>query len=118
MSTTLQARSKIAKRGQLIGLDFDREVESLRSAADWEAELEAVRDPSLHLPAYYTQPFHAYSEGNLCWDAALQVRASLQLCLSRGVRVCLSAVLACHTRSFMLALKASCAGWQPCRDIS
>ena len=90
VSTTLQARSKIAKRGQLIGLDFDREVESLRSAADWEAELEAVRDPSLQLPAYYTQPFHAYSEGNLCWDAALQVRASLQSCLSRGVRVCLS----------------------------
>ena len=85
--TALQARSKIAERGLQIGLDFDREVESLRGAADWEAELEAVRDPSLQLPEYYTEPFHAYPEGNLCWDAAMQVRASLQLCLSGGVSV-------------------------------
>ena len=87
MCTALQARSKIAKRGQLIGLDFDREVEALRGAADWEAELEAVRDPSLQLPEYYTQPFHAYPDGNLCWDAALQVRALLYFCPSRGARV-------------------------------
>lgn len=68
-----QARSKIAIRGQQIGLDFDGEVESLKGAADWEAELASIRDASLQLPAYYTQPFHAYPEGNLCWEAALQV---------------------------------------------
>ena len=69
----MQARSKIAKRGEQIGLDFDGEVEALRGAADWDAELASIRDPSLQLPAYYTQPFHAYPEGNLCWEAALQV---------------------------------------------
>jgi hypothetical protein len=69
----VQARSKIAKRGQQIGLDFDGEVTALKGAADWDAELARVRDPTLQLPSYYTQSFHAYPEGNLCWEAALQV---------------------------------------------
>ena len=69
----MQARSKIAKRGQQIGLDFDGEVAALNGAADWDAELARVRVPSLQLPSYYTHPFHAYPEGNLCWEAALQV---------------------------------------------
>ena len=79
----MQARSKIAKRGQQIGLDFDGEVEALKGAADWDAELASVRDPSLQLPAYYTQPFHAYPEGNLCWEAALQVLRPLNPCCCR-----------------------------------
>ena len=48
-------------------------MEGLKGAADWEAELASVKNPNLQLPAYYTQPFHAYPEGNLCWEAALQV---------------------------------------------
>ena len=68
-----QARSKIAQRGRDIGLDFDGEVGALGASADWEAELQRVQDPQLEYPSYYTQPFHAYKEGNLCWEAALQV---------------------------------------------
>lgn len=71
----VQARTKIAKRGEQIGLDFDGAVEALKGAADWDAELASIRDPTMQLPAYYTQPFHAYPEGNLCWEAALQVLA-------------------------------------------
>ena len=54
----------------------------MKGAADWDAELASIRDVSLQLPAYYTQPFHAYAEGNLCWEAALQVceLALLQHC--------------------------------------
>lgn len=48
---------------------------ALRGGTDWEAELRGVRDPDLALPDYYTQPFHAYRDGNLCWEAALQVIA-------------------------------------------
>ena len=77
---SVQARSKIAKRGQQIGLDFDGEVKALEGAADWEAELASIRDPNLQLPAYYTQPFHAYPEGNLCWEAALQVLNPTNTC--------------------------------------
>ena len=68
-----QARSKIAQRGRDIGLDFGGEVAALRGEADWDAELAEVRDEVLQYPDYYTQPFHAYAQGNLCWEAALQV---------------------------------------------
>ena len=89
----MQARSKIAKRGRDIGLDFEGEVASLRGEADWNAELQRVQDPSLRYPAYYTQPFHAYRNGNLCWEAALQVPNKNQchlhsaLCLHAGKKV-------------------------------
>ena len=29
--------------------------------------------PNLDIPDYYRKSFHAYEEGNLCWDAALEV---------------------------------------------
>ena len=88
----VQARTKIAKRGQQIGLDFDGEVKALEGAADWDAELASVRDPSLQLPTYYTQPFHAYPEGNLCWEAALQVCGLHSNCI-----ICILIVkLVCH----------------------
>ncbi len=46
---------------------------ALQGATDWDAELAAVRDPLVALPAYYTRPFHCYERGNLGWEAALQV---------------------------------------------
>lgn len=73
-----QARAKIAQRGREIGLDFDGEVAALEGGTDWEAELRGVQNPNLAYPAYYTQPFHAYSDGNLCWEAALQVLTCLE----------------------------------------
>jgi len=66
-----------AQRGRDIGVDMAAEVDALAAGVDWEAELAAVRDPALAYPAYYTQPFHAYTNGNLCWQAALEVRGSL-----------------------------------------
>ncbi len=74
----MQAREKIAERGRQIGLDFEGEVAALERAADWTAELRAVQDPNLVFPDYYTQPFHAYRDGNLCWEAALQVHTLLR----------------------------------------
>ncbi|KAK9836264.1 hypothetical protein WJX81_000487 [Elliptochloris bilobata] len=70
-----QAKNKIAQRGRDIGVDISAEVAALAAGADWEAELEAVQDASLAYPAYYTQPFHAYPAGNLCWEAALEVNS-------------------------------------------
>ena len=61
------------QRGRDIGVDIAAEVAALSAGVDWETELASVRDCSLAYPAYYTQPFHAYPQGNLCWDAALEV---------------------------------------------
>lgn len=68
-----QARKKIVDRGAVLGVDFDAEVATLREAADWDAELQSVQNADLQLPSYYTTSFHAYSKGNLCWEAALEV---------------------------------------------
>ncbi|KAL0049057.1 hypothetical protein WJX82_005201 [Trebouxia sp. C0006] len=65
-----QARNKITQRGAKLGIDFDAEVAKLRAAADWNQELQATQDPGLQLPAYYRSSFHAYQQGNLCWEAA------------------------------------------------
>lgn len=49
----------------MIGQDFEGEVQRLRSEADWNARLAEARDADVLLPAYYTQPFHAYENGEL-----------------------------------------------------
>lgn len=67
----LQARTKIIKRAELIGLDFKGTVENLKDV-DWEPRLADATNDSVAMPSYYTQPFHAYAEGNLCWDAAME----------------------------------------------
>lgn len=36
------------------------------------AALAAVTDPAVEYPDYYLRPFHAYPDGNLCWEAAAE----------------------------------------------
>lgn len=69
----VQARKKICERGKQLGIDFQAEVAKLRQAADWDTERHAAQDPKVQLPAYFKAKFHAYSEGNLSWEAALEV---------------------------------------------
>ena len=92
----LQARKKICDRGQQLGVDFQAEVAKLKQAADWEAERHAAQDPALKLPAYFTAKFHAYSEGNLCWDAALEVGLMLRLTFKPGFEQCLLHIKSKH----------------------
>ncbi|KAG2429387.1 hypothetical protein HXX76_011152 [Chlamydomonas incerta] len=66
------ARGMIMKRAEAIGLDWGSAMAELQ-AQDWEAQMKEVTNPDITYPAYYTQPFHAYSQGNLCWEAALEV---------------------------------------------
>lgn len=33
-----------------------------------------ITDSALTIPQYYFAPIHAYEEGNLCWDSAMEVR--------------------------------------------
>lgn len=74
-----QARRKIADRGKVIGIDQAQEVEAVRGLIpSWDDQLSKVQDTSVQYPEYYTQPFHAYDEGNLCWEAAFQVVLCLQ----------------------------------------
>jgi ubiquinone/menaquinone biosynthesis C-methylase UbiE len=36
-----------------------------KTSDDWKQDVDIS-----HVPSYYQKPFHAYSDGNLCWEAA------------------------------------------------
>lgn len=68
----MKARKQIVDRGAKMGLNFAGEIESLKEI-DWEARMLEMVDQSVKTPEYYLAPFHAYPEGNLTFDAALEV---------------------------------------------
>lgn len=70
-----QARQMMIKRAESIGVYWLKEVEALQQR-DWATDLEAVRSPNLQYPDYYVTSFHAYEEGNLGWEPALEVEVA------------------------------------------
>ncbi|PRW56921.1 methyltransferase type 11 [Chlorella sorokiniana] len=66
------ARAMIVKRGEKMGMDFQAEIDALRSV-DWDEEVAAARDPTVKYPSYYKKPFHAYPDGNLAMEPALEM---------------------------------------------
>jgi len=70
-----QARQMMIKRAEKIGVPWTKEVQALRSH-DWESHMAQVKNPQLNYPDYYLRSFHAYEQGNLNWDAALEVEVA------------------------------------------
>jgi ubiquinone/menaquinone biosynthesis C-methylase UbiE len=78
-----QARSMMIKRAESIGVYWRQEVQALRSrgsamdfSTDWAKELAQVQTADLVYPDYYVRSFHAYEQGNLSWDAAMEVEVA------------------------------------------
>ncbi|NJO40347.1 MAG: class I SAM-dependent methyltransferase [Cyanobacteria bacterium CRU_2_1] len=78
-----QARSMMIKRAESIGVYWRQEVQTLRSrgteaafSPEWEIELAQITNPKLAYPGYYLRSFHAYEQGNLSWDAAMEVEVA------------------------------------------
>lgn len=83
-----RARAMMIKRAETIGVPWHARVAELRSrqgashpgSADlspqWQVDLAAIQDPALPYPAYYTTSFHAYDEGNLGWQPAMEVEVA------------------------------------------
>eukprot|EP00850_Spirogloea_muscicola_P015778 SM000124S25910 [mRNA] locus=s124:2650:5388:- [translate_table: standard] len=67
-----KAREMIIRRGEEIGHPWPPVLAKLHKH-NWEAELQIVEDKHLIYPEYYLKPFHAYKQGNLSWDAALEM---------------------------------------------
>lgn len=71
-----QARKVIIKTAEKNGIAWKEKVQELedQQLKDQNAEQALARatDASVTYPSYYTMPFHAYSEGNLCWLAAYE----------------------------------------------
>ena len=70
-----QARQMMIKRAEKIGVPWRKQVEELRSQ-DWQTYLDQVQNPHLSYPDYYVTSFHAYEEGNLGWEPALEVEVA------------------------------------------
>jgi ubiquinone/menaquinone biosynthesis C-methylase UbiE len=72
-----QARKMMIQRAEKIGVPWRQQVQQLQMH-DWDSEMAQVQNTQLSYPDYYLQSFHAYDEGDLCWDAAFEVEVAAQ----------------------------------------
>jgi ubiquinone/menaquinone biosynthesis C-methylase UbiE len=70
-----QARNMMIKRAEKMGVPWRENARKMR-ALDWESERAKVENSQLSYPEYYLRSFHAYENGNLNWDAALEVESA------------------------------------------
>ena len=70
-----RARTMMIKRAEEIGVPWRDRVAQLKEH-DWDSERATVENPHLTYPDYYLRSFHAYEEGNLSWEAALEVEVA------------------------------------------
>ncbi|AKG23800.1 class I SAM-dependent methyltransferase [Calothrix sp. 336/3] len=66
-----QARKVIIDTAEKNGVPWRKHYTSL-AASGIQEKINESTNPSTTYPDYYKVPFHAYSQGNLCWQAALE----------------------------------------------
>ncbi|HSM84280.1 MAG TPA: class I SAM-dependent methyltransferase [Nodosilinea sp.] len=66
-----QARQVMIKTAEKKGVPWRQICVDLDTPA-MRQRLAALTNPAVVYPDYYQVPFHAYSEGNLCWQAAFE----------------------------------------------
>ncbi|MDA0269389.1 MAG: class I SAM-dependent methyltransferase [Cyanobacteria bacterium] len=78
-----KARTMMIERAESIGVYWRDEVQQLNArggnaefSAQWAQDLAAVQNPDLVYPNYYVTSFHAYEEGNLGWQPAMEVEVA------------------------------------------
>ena len=69
-----QARASIVKTAEENGIPWMAAKEWLRSQEDtpWSIKSQSTAYENIQYPKYYKQSFHAYSDGNLSYDAAFE----------------------------------------------
>ena len=70
-----QAREMMIQRAEKMGVPWRTHAQTLLSR-DWQSEFAEVNNPDLNYPDYYLSSFHAYEEGNLSWQAAVEVEVA------------------------------------------
>ena len=78
-----RARNMMIARAETIGVYWRQEVQALRArggsaafSSEWDKDLSQVQNPHLTYPDYYLRAFHAYEQGNLSWEAAMEVEVA------------------------------------------
>ncbi len=70
-----QARQVIVKTAEKNGIPWRKNYSEL-DASNAKQVLEKIVNPNITYPDYYLVPFHAYDEGNLCWQAAFEAESA------------------------------------------
>ena len=70
-----RARKMTIARAESIGVSWRKNV-ALLEQYDWDEVWHQIYNPDLEYPSYYTTSFHAYSSGNLSWQAAWEVESA------------------------------------------
>lgn len=71
------------KTAEKNGIPWRQTCQELESSGA-KGLLEDMTNPNVIYPDYYKMPFHAYEEGNLCWQAAFEASSATQ---AIGLRV-------------------------------
>ena len=68
------ARNMMVNRGKEIDVDWEQNFNNLNNnIVDLTNIMDNLKVRSLQYPQYYLKPFHAYDDGNLSWQAAMEV---------------------------------------------
>ena len=78
-----QARQVLIKTAEKNGIPWRKNYQELENSTAKDL-LPSLTDKDLVYPSYYQVPFHAYEEGNLCWQAAFEAASATY---SMGLRV-------------------------------
>ncbi|MBD2207079.1 class I SAM-dependent methyltransferase [Calothrix sp. FACHB-1219] len=70
-----QARKVLINTAEKNGVPWRKNYQTLKSSGITE-QITKMTNPDVVYPDYYKVPFHAYSEGNLCWDAAFETESA------------------------------------------
>lgn len=70
-----QARQVFIKTAEKNGIPWRHNYKELE-ASNAKQLFNDITNPNLTYPDYYNVPFHAYTEGNLCWQAAFEAESA------------------------------------------
>ncbi|KAJ1417415.1 S-adenosyl-L-methionine-dependent methyltransferase [Ochromonadaceae sp. CCMP2298] len=71
-----KARDSMVDRGSKIGVDWSKNIQSYNADMTELEQTFNLLSKTISYPDYYLQPFHAYEEGNLSWQAAMEVESA------------------------------------------
>jgi hypothetical protein len=67
-------RKQIVEKSEKMGLPWTEFMnEQWDSLPDLRNLADDLDNPKTKIPDYYYAPIHAYREGNLCWESAMEV---------------------------------------------
>jgi ubiquinone/menaquinone biosynthesis C-methylase UbiE len=70
-----QARQVLIKTAEKNDIPWRQNYQKLTESGI-KNNLNTIINPQITYPDYYQKPFHAYEQGNLCWDAAFEVESA------------------------------------------